>query len=225
MSAFERLVSQTASAKRNFIGLPLIQEVLANGASRELYLDFLGQAYHHVKCTASLMGAAAGRCGAEDRRYQSALFDYIAEERGHEEWILDDVAALGGNADAVRASAPRLPCKIMVGHAYYLVDRVSPYGLLGMIHVLEGMAVALASNAVQAIRRTVPSSGDAGFKYLTTHSDLDIGHAKFFEDLVNDIDEGRLPLVIETTRDFYVLYGNVFRDLDVGRRTPSADAA
>jgi len=225
MSAFQRLVSETAAAKREFIELPLIQHVLANGSPRDLYADFLGQAYHHVKHTAPLMALAAARCGAEDRRYQSALFDYIAEERGHDEWILEDIDALGGDASAVRRGAPRFPCKVMVGHAYYLVDHVSPYGLLGMVHVLEGMAVALAANAVQAMRRTVATSGDAGFKYLTTHSDLDVGHTKMFERLIDDVGTPHLALAIEATRDFYVLYGNIFRDLDERRRRPAASAA
>jgi pyrroloquinoline quinone (PQQ) biosynthesis protein C len=225
MSAFQRLVSETASARREFVELPLIQHVLANGAPKDLYLDFLGEAYHHVKHTAPLMALAVARCGTEDRRYQCALFDYIAEERGHDEWILEDIEALGGDAAAVRRSTPRFPCKVMVGHAYYLVDRISPYGLLGMIHVLEGMAVALATKAVQAMSRTVATSGGAGFKYLTTHSDLDVGHTKLFERLIDDIDRSQLPIAIEATQDFYVLYGNIFRDLDDRRRRPAASAA
>ena len=144
MSPFNRLVHHTASDRQSFIDLPLIQGIMLTGASKELYLDFLSQAYHHVKFTAPLLASAISRCGADDRRYRSALFEYIDEERGHEESILEDIKALGGDPESVRQSTPRFPCKIMVGHAYYLIDRVSPYGLLGMVHVLEGMAVALA---------------------------------------------------------------------------------
>jgi len=57
------------------------------------------------------MGAAASRCSADDRKYQSALFEYLDEERGHEEWILEDIEALGGDPQSVRQSAPRFPCK------------------------------------------------------------------------------------------------------------------
>jgi len=217
MSAYLKLVEQTTSSRQQFIELPLIQEVLRGGASKELYLDFLGQAYHHVKCTAPLMALAAGRCGGEDRRYQAALFEYVKEEYGHDEWILEDIEALGGGAEAVRRSSPRLPCKVMVGHACYLVDRVSPYALLGMIHVLEGMSVALAGRAVRAIRNAICGTGEAGFKYLMTHSDLDIEHTRFFEDLMCGIDERHLPTVIESACDFYVLYGAIFRDLDARR--------
>lgn len=215
MSQFGYLIKQTEAARREFIALHLIQEVMREGATRALYLDFLGQAYHHVKCTAPLLALAASRCGADDRRYQTALFEYIEEERGHDEWILEDIEALGGIPEAVRQSAPYFPCRIMVGHAFYLVDRVSPYALLGMIHVLEGMAVALASNAVQAIRKTVSAEG--GFKYLTTHSDLDIEHTKSFETLIDEIDRRHMPLVIDSAGDFYRLYGDIFRDLDMRR--------
>jgi len=224
MSAHLKLVEQTTSSRLQFMELPLIQEVLRSGASKELYLDFLGQAYHHVKCTAPLLALAAARCGAEERRYQAALFEYLKEEHGHDDWILEDIEALGGGAEAVRRSSPRLPCKVMVGHAYYLIDRVSPYALLGMIHVLEGMSVALAGRAVQAIRNAIRGTGEAGFKYLTTHSDLDIEHARFFEDLICGIDERHVPTVIESACDFYVLYGAMFRDLDA-RRASIAGAA
>lgn len=226
MSNLQQLIQDTAHERRQFMEIALLQEVLQTGASKELYLDFLGQAYHHVKCTAPLLASAAGRCGVDDYVYQAALFEYIEEERGHELWILEDINALGGDAEEVSRSAPRLPCKLMVGHAYYLIDRVSPYAMLGMIHVLEGMAVVLASKAVSAIRSSIASTTDEGFKYLTTHSDLDVGHAEFFEGLIDKLDRRHLPLVIETATDFYKLYGDLFRELDQRRAAPkTANAA
>ena len=223
MSPFQQLLQQTTSARQDFLEISLIREVLQKGASKELYLDFLGQAYHHVRCTASLLALAAARCDSEDHLYQSALFEYIDEERGHELWILEDVASLGGDPEMVRRRAPRLPCKVMVGHAYYVVDRVSPYGLLGMIHVLEGMAVALAGRAVSVIRAAIGPCRDGGFKYLTTHGDLDVHHAELFESLVNKIDQRHLPFLVESTNDFYKLYGDLFRDID-RHRSPSVVA-
>jgi pyrroloquinoline quinone (PQQ) biosynthesis protein C len=225
MSNFQQLMQETAPARQQFMEIPLIQEVVRKGASKDLYLDFLTQAYHHVKCTAPLLASAAGRCSVDDYVYQATLFEYIEEERGHELWILEDINALGGDAEEVRRSAPRLPCKLMVGHAYYLIDRVSPYAMLGMIHVLEGMAVALATKAVSAIRLSIASTADEGFKYLTTHSDLDVGHAEFFRNLIDKIDRRHLPLVIETATDFYKLYGDLFRELDQRRAASTASAA
>lgn len=225
MSNFKQLMQKTAPARQQFMEIALIQEVLRKGASKDLYLDFLTQAYHHVRCTAPLLASAAGRCSVDDHVYQAALFEYIEEERGHELWILEDINALGGDAEEVRRSAPRLPCKVMVGHAYYLIDRVSSYAMLGMIYVLEGMAVALASKAVSAIRSSIASTTDEGFKYLTTHSDLDIGHAEFFEGLIDKVDRQHLPVVIETATDFYKLYGDLFREFDQRRAAARASAA
>jgi hypothetical protein len=126
MSHFQQLLERTCCARQQFIEVPLIQETLRRGAPMNVYLDFLTQAYHHVKHTAPLMGLAASRCGAGERIYQSELFDYLAEERGHEEWILDDINALGGDSEAVRGGSPRFPCKIMVGHANGIQPRYLP---------------------------------------------------------------------------------------------------
>ena len=38
---------------------------------------------------------------------RGALDEYIEEEQGHDEWILDDIAACGADADAVRRGAAR----------------------------------------------------------------------------------------------------------------------
>ena len=44
----------------------------------------------------------------------SALAHYIEEEIGHQEWILNDIKACGGDAEAVRRSQPKVgrnePC-------------------------------------------------------------------------------------------------------------------
>jgi long-chain acyl-CoA synthetase len=218
MTQLQQLLERSSSARQEFMGLPLLQETLRRGAEKSVYLDFLGQAYHHVKHTAPLLALAASRCGPDDGAYQADLFEYIDEERGHEEWILDDIKALGADAQAVRRGSPRLPCKMMVAYAYYLIERVSPYGLLGMVHVLEGMSVTLAGRAVTAIRGNLRIASEAGFKYLTTHSDLDTEHTKRFEILLNGIEPRHLPLVIESACDFYSLYGAIFTDIDERRR-------
>jgi pyrroloquinoline quinone (PQQ) biosynthesis protein C len=214
MSAFQTLVRDTSAARNSFITISLIQDVLRRGASREVYLDFLSQAYHHVRQTAPLLTLAATRCGPPDWLYQSALFKYVEEERGHEEWILEDIGALGGAPEAVRAARPRLPCKLMVAYAYYVVDRISPYGLLGMVHVLEGMAVELAAQAVSSLHSSIAPAGDGGFKYLTTHSDLDEDHSAFFAALIDKLDPGLIPMIGETACEFYGLYGDIFRDIE-----------
>ena len=221
MSRFDQLLAATADARQQFIEIPLIQETMREGAPKALYLDFLGQAYHHVKHTVRLLALALARCGPDDPSYQNALIEYIVEERGHEEWILDDIYALGGNAEEVRTATPRSPCRVMVGHAYYLIDHVSPFAMLGMVHVLEGMSVALAAKAVAALQRRLQTDTGAGFKYLTTHGGLDVEHTKLLESLIAELPSSRSQIVIDAARDFYRLYGDIFRDIDARRDNAS----
>ena len=147
MTFYDELLTATKAERENFQSLALIQHVVRNGASKDLYLDFLTQAYHHVKHTCPLLETAKSHCGPQDGLLKDALIEYIREEIGHDEWILDDIAYLGGDREAVRGGQARLPCRLMVSHAYYGIEKETPYCLLGMVHVLEGMSVSLAHPA------------------------------------------------------------------------------
>jgi pyrroloquinoline quinone (PQQ) biosynthesis protein C len=146
----------------------------------------------------------------------------MEEERGHEKWILNDIVAFGGNAEAVAAGKPSEACQILVGYTYYAIQWISPYALLGSVHVLEGMSTMLADKAADAIQRTIGDTKKDGFSYLRSHGALDIEHVAFFRELVNKIsDPGVQRLIIDTSRIIYRLYGDIFRDLAIrhpGRR-------
>ena len=153
MSFYDRLVSETENERNGFTAIPLIREAMRSGASRELYVDFLTQAYHHVKHTFPLL--ALPRHARRDETYQDALVEYMEEERGHEKWILNDIDAMGGSAIAVRDGAPGIACQVMVGYTYYAIEWISPYAMLGSVHVLEGMSTLLADKAADAIQRSL----------------------------------------------------------------------
>ncbi len=222
-SFYQRLLAETKADRMSFVSIPVIRNAMAGNVDLPLYLQYLTEAYHHVRYTCPLMGAALARCGSGDHRYRKALLEYLDEERGHEEWILNDIAALGGDAEAVRAGRGALTTRIMVGYAYYAIDRVSPYALLGMVHVLEGMSVALADKAAQGIAQSINvgsggiETGNNGFSYLLSHGSLDQDHVRFFEDLVNGLpnDEAE-EAVIDAAKTMYRLFGDIFRTLGEG---------
>lgn len=217
MSNYQTLLHRTATEREAFLCLPIIREALEQGVERSLYLAYLGEAYHHVRHTCPLLALAASRCGPDDGRLQAALFDYIAEERGHDEWILADIAALGGDAGAVRRGAGGDAARIMVGYAYFAVEHISPYSLLGMVHVLEGISATIASQAVSSIRAKIRETGGRGFSYLESHGALDQDHVRFFEGLVDGLgDPETLEIIIDTARIMYGLFGNVFKSLEAG---------
>lgn len=214
-SFYEELLVATAAERAAFQAIPVIAQACTQGVSRAAYVDYLGQAYHHVRHTCPLLALAASRCGEHDGTYRDALFDYIAEERGHEAWILEDIAALGGDAGAVAASGPRLPCRLMVAYAHYAIAFVSPYAMLGMVHVLEGMSVALAQRAASAIATRVGlGSHGGGFRYLSSHGGLDVEHVAFFRSLVDGIaDPEARAAIVDTARVIYRLYGDLFSEV------------
>ena len=221
MSFFDRLLRETAGDREAFLAIPLVRHAVAHGASRGLYREFLVQAYHHVKHTFPLLALAASR--TTDERYQDALVEYMREERGHEKWILDDLRAVGGDVEATRNGSPRLPCRIMVGYAYDVVERVSPYALLGSVHVLEGMSVLLADRLADALQSSFAANGGVGFSYLRSHGSLDKSHVDFFKALVDGFDdEATRALIVDQTRVFYRLYGDIFRDLGAQAELPNA---
>ena len=180
MTFYDILASQTARERERFLSIPLVQQAVHSGGPRPLYLAFLEQAYHHVKHTFAELALAASR--TTDERYQEALVEYMEEERGHEKWILDDIRALGGDAERVRTGQPGAACAIMVGYTYYAIEHISPYAMLGSVHVLEGMSVMLADMLADAVKSSLGVKGEEGFSYLRSHGSLDIEHVAFFRD-------------------------------------------
>jgi hypothetical protein len=108
-----------------------------------------------VRHTTPLLMLLGGRLPDRLGWLREAVAEYIEEEIGHEEWILNDIAAAGGDAEAVRASRPELPAEVMVAYAYDLINRGNPAGFFGMVFVLEGTSVALALTAADRIQQAL----------------------------------------------------------------------
>ncbi|WP_370673776.1 TenA family transcriptional regulator [Pleomorphomonas sp. PLEO] len=213
MSFYDQLQQETSAERQRFLSIPLIRRAIAEGADRETYLAFLGEAYHHVSHTFPLLALAASR--TTDERYQDALVEYMEEERGHEKWILDDIVFFGGDADAVRKRNPSPATIAMIGYSYYAIEHVNPYAMLGSVHVLEGMSVLLADKLADRLSQSWDQQGANGFSYLRSHGSLDQSHVAFFRDLVNGFTDPAIRrLIIDNSKIFHHLYGGIFREID-----------
>ncbi len=213
MSFHDELLAQTQDARAGLISVPIIQSALGGQIAREDYIAFLGQAYHHVRHTVPLLMACGARLPARLEWLRTAIGEYIEEEMGHQEWILDDLVACGADRATCAASEPSLATELMVSYAYDTIARGNPVGFFGMVLVLEGTSVALATRAANTIQTSLGLPRNA-FSYLLSHGDLDVEHAGFFEGLMNRLeDPGDKQAVIHAARRFYVLYGDIFRTL------------
>lgn len=213
MPFFEELKRRTAAEREALFAIPVIQDCLAGRVTREQYLAFLAQAFHHVKHTVPLLMACGARLPDTYAWLRSAITHYIADESGHEEWILSDIAAAGGDADAVRASLPGRAAELLVAYVYDYVARRNPVGFFGMVHVLEGTSQAIATRAAEKIRGCLDLPPEA-LTYLTSHGTLDQEHVRFFAGLMDRLDvPADREAVTDVARMVFHLYGNVFRDL------------
>lgn len=213
MNLFDRLQQETHVERDYLISAPIIKRCFEGDISIGDYVDFLSQAYHHVKHTVPLLMNVGAKLPEDQEWLREAVAEYIEEELGHQEWILNDIATCGADKEAVRASKPHFSTELMVAYAYDSINRVSPLTFFGMVHVLEGTSIALADNAAQMIRDKLVLPNQA-FSYLRSHGALDIEHVKFFEDLMNKItDRASQDLIVDSAKRFYMLYGNIFRNL------------
>ena len=214
MSFFSTLQAQTSLEREQLLQNPLVSRALNADVDRDLYVAFLAQAYHHVKHTTPLLMAAGSRVPAEKEWMRNALAEYVEEELGHQEWILNDIRACGYDSEAVRRSRPNQETELMVAYAYHIIDRVNPAGFFGMVHVLEGTSVTVADAAAKCIAQST-GLGKKAFSYLTSYGALDVEHVQFFENLMNRIDD---PVdqeqIIHCAKVFYRLYGDVYSSVD-----------
>jgi thiaminase len=221
---YQELVKATEPERQEMLSIPFIQQGVQGKLSRESYLAFLTQAYHHVKHTTPLLMACGSKIPHNREWLRDAMAHYIEEELGHQEWILNDINACGGNADEVRDSKPDMPAELMCAYAYDIIQRRNPVGLLGMVLVLEGTSIQLAIEAAKNIQRTL-GLPDEAFTYLNSHGSLDISHMEFFERLVNRLQhEDDHRFIIHTAKTFFKLYGDIFRALPLKLHQPEKAA-
>ena len=223
MNFFDTLNTQTTQQRQQLLAAPIISKALGGNISLPEYVEFLTQAYHHVKHTVPLLMATGARLPESYEWLRVAVAEYIEEETGHQEWILNDLAACGVDKEKVRHGQPAMATELMVSYAWDTVSRVNPLGFFGMVHVLEGTSINIADRAADSIRSALGLPKKA-FSYLYSHGALDLDHVKFFEGLMNQIKSQQdQAQIIHSARVFYTLYGNIFRSL--GQATPQVLAA
>jgi len=211
MTFFPRLVTESEAERNYLLGSRQIQDGLRGQISLKTYISYLTEAYHHVKHTVPLLRATRKQLSDRQKWVEPAIEEYIDEESGHELWILDDIHCCGGDADAVRNSIPRPETEFMVSYAYDFINRINPVGFFGMVFVLEGTSTQLATTGAEAIQSSLKLGEDC-FHYLKSHGALDIEHMKFFESLMNKVeDKEDQEAIIHMARRIYILFANMFR--------------
>ena len=213
MSFFITLVENSDASRRAIETSPRVHSMIHKGLTLAEYRAFLRDLYHIVWHFCPIMAAAAARCGDNLRNIRYDLYERIDEEKGHEDWVLEDIAAMGGDVKAGIA-APSAPVQAMIGYNYYAAERVHPCSVLGMLYVLEVVASVYGGKASDSIARAIGRDpGKGGFRFLSSHATMDADHFAQLNVLLKTIDDpAAQAAVISSTQVNFHQFGQLFSD-------------
>ncbi len=209
MQFYDRLVKETAPMRDVLMSVPQLQAALAGDISIETYRNYLAQAFHHVSHTVPFLMTMGSLLPLEKKWMFKPIIEYLEEEVGHEEWILNDIKAAGGDPEAVRYAKPSLATQSLVAYNYNYMRKHNPVGFFGMVFMLESTSTAIATKGAIAIKESLELPQTA-FSYLASHGQLDIQHMSFYEKTVNSIqDKADQDAIIEVAQNTFLLFANV----------------
>ncbi|WP_192958232.1 TenA family transcriptional regulator [Serratia fonticola] len=213
MSFYQLLQRETAVDREKLLSAPVIEACRCGNINAEMYIAFLTQAFYHVSHTVPLLMTAGGRMNSEYEWVRGAIAEYMDEEYGHQEWILNDIRTCGGDAEVVRHGQPVLAIELMIAFLYDHVSRLNPMGIFGMVHVLEGTSVAIATTVAEQLKQGL-GLPDKAMSYLSSHGELDKEHLAFFASLMDQVEKSEdRAAIIHTAKVVYQLYGDMLRGL------------
>lgn len=144
-----------------------------------LYPEYLCSLHAIIRSTVPLMELAL------ERSLQLADHDpvaggvatylrrHILEEQGHDEWVREDLAAIGVDPDEPLRRLPSPTVANLVGAQYYWIKHYHPACLLGHIAAVEGYPPPRRFSDDLASRTGYPLTG---FRTLERHAALDTRH-------------------------------------------------
>ena len=212
-TAFDRIRDGIADARGHATLQPGFESLLSEGMADDEYLDFLYDLYHIVWHFCPVMAAAASRCTDEYKDLRYALYHQIDDEKGHEDYVLEDIVAMGGDADRARKSEPTIPIQALIGFNYHAASSGNPWGAMGMVHVLEETAATYAVRVARVSAERMGRSQETGFKFLLSHGEMDQEHVTEFQELVEEAARPQdIAAIVSAGRVNYALFYSLFRD-------------
>ena len=197
---FADLITRTDEARREFETHPVVLDAVAHGMPIERYRRLLLELYHLVWHFNPVCAAAASRVPDRLRQVRYFLYEHMHEESGHEQWVINDLGAIGVAEPAVRAYQPSMNTLAMVGYNYWAADRRDPCSVLGMMYTLEVIASVYGGTFAEAIRSSLLLQGDQGVSFVSSHATMDAEHMAELRQVLNTIeDEAAREAIVEST--------------------------
>lgn len=213
MKFSDYLHTNTTKERQYLMSSPIIMNTLNSNVDKETYIRFLIQAYHHVKHTVPIFMEVHKNLYPEHITFKENIMHYIEEEKGHEQWILNDLNYLNISREYVYEVGPSIHNHFMISHAYRTIKRLNPIAIFGMVKVLEGTSKDVALKCSELIKKKFNTTSKS-VTYLSSHGLADQEH---FVDLTNILDRINSDKdkedILAMSKEIYYFYGNVLRSI------------
>jgi hypothetical protein len=156
----------------------------------ELYPAMLFCIHSMARASVPLMNAAVDRLRAMTAvdPISAPLIGYfirqIPKETGHDDWLLEDLEALGHPREGILARMPPPTVAALVGAQYYWIFHHHPVALLGYILVVES-----EPPSVELVERTVTKTGlpREAFRGFFRHAVLESAHNDALDEFLDSL--------------------------------------
>jgi pyrroloquinoline quinone (PQQ) biosynthesis protein C len=208
---FVELVTTTDEARRNFENHPVALDAVASGLSLERYRRLLLELYQVVWHFNPVCAAAASRLPDEYTQVRYFLYEHMQEESGHEEWVRNDLQAVGVASDTLMTHQPMNSTLAMVGYNFWSADRKHPCGVLGMMYALEVIASVYGGLLATAVRDSLLLESDHGTSFIGSHASLDTKHMVDLRLVLNTVgDRNAQEAIVESAKVNFDLMTRIF---------------
>ncbi|HEV8421031.1 MAG TPA: iron-containing redox enzyme family protein [Actinomycetota bacterium] len=167
-----------------------IRKLVTHPRIADLYPEFLFTLHCIMRAGVPLMEAALGKAQAAagsdpvSATLATYLAKHIPEERGHDEWLLQDMEFLGQDRSAILARPPSPTLASLVGAQYYWILHYHPVALMGFLAPLE-----THPPTTELIEELIERTGlsPRAFRTLALHAELDPEHGDEINQLLDDL--------------------------------------
>jgi hypothetical protein len=156
----------------------------------ELFPEYLFTLHCSMRATVPLLEAAAARSEVLSSADPVAakltpyFLQHAREELHHDEWLLEDMQAVGIDTTAVLRRLPPADVAEMIGAQHYWVRHAHPISVLGCFAVLEGDPPQKETLNRVMRERGIPQEA---LRTLLKHAELDPHHSSDLDRVLDDL--------------------------------------
>jgi len=186
--------------------VPAVLQAINRVADQPTYIRYLSEvAAQYASHSPIVMTLAASRCMNSHPELACYLLHHAEEERGHNEWALQDLQDLKASKQLMTKCRPVPGCAAMVANNYYVATQGNPVALFGWMYVLEAIGADLGGELGKNLKATFKHPS----RFVAGHGKADLTHVKEIESHIQKFvrsaqDKADVIYVAQLSAVFYV---------------------